>query len=423
MNSITITLLFFAFMVVFFITELLPLGLTSMIVLVGLVLTKVLSISDAFKGFVDSNVILYVAMFIVGGALFETGMANKIGSIVTKVAKTEKQLILAVMLVVGLMSAFLSNTGTAAILIPVVIGAAAKSGFKRSKLLIPLVFAAAIGGEISLVGAPTNLMAKTALEEAGGGTFGFFDFAIVGIPLLIAAIIYMMTIGYKLLSVRECTDDDGAYNQNQDYSHVPAWKQWLSLIVLVASLLCMIFEGQIGIKLCITGCVAAIILIVTGVIREKEALKSIDLKVVFLFGGTMSLATALNQTGAGEVVADKIINLVGVDTSPYILTFVVFLICVVLTNFMSNVAATALMLPICLSIASQLGIDARAMVMTCLIGCSCAYATPIGMPANTMVFSVGGYKFTDYVKVGLPLIVIACVICMVILPIFFPFYG
>ena len=126
MSQITITLLFLLFAIVMFMWEKIPLGLTSMIVCVGLVVTGVLEWQTAFAGFIDSNVILFVAMFIVGGALFETGMANKIGGIVTHFAKTERQLIVAIMVIVGVMSGFLSNTGTAAILIPVVIGIAAR---------------------------------------------------------------------------------------------------------------------------------------------------------------------------------------------------------------------------------------------------------------------------------------------------------
>ena len=131
MSQVTITLLFLLFAIVMFMWEKIPLGLTSMIVCVGLVVTGVLDWKTAFSGFIDSNVILFVAMFIVGGALFETGMANKIGGVVTHFAKTEKQLIVAIMIIVGVMSGFLSNTGTAAILIPVVIGIAAKSGYSR----------------------------------------------------------------------------------------------------------------------------------------------------------------------------------------------------------------------------------------------------------------------------------------------------
>ena len=139
MSATTITLLFLLFAIIMFVWEKIPLGLTSMIVCVGLVVTGVLDWKTAFSGFIDSNVILFVSMFIVGGALFETGMANRIGGIVTHFAKSERQLIVAIMVIVGVMSGFLSNTGTAAILIPVVIGIAAKSGYSRSRLLMPLV--------------------------------------------------------------------------------------------------------------------------------------------------------------------------------------------------------------------------------------------------------------------------------------------
>ena len=145
---------------------------------------------------IPSNVILFVAMFIVGGALFETGMANKIGGVVTHFAKSEKQLIIAIMVIVGVMSGVLSNTGTAAVLIPVVIGIAAKSGYSRSKLLMPLVFAAAMGGNLSLIGAPGNLIAQSTMQEIGK-SFGFFDYAKVGVPILIAGIIFFALVGYK----------------------------------------------------------------------------------------------------------------------------------------------------------------------------------------------------------------------------------
>lgn len=421
MSPSTITLLFLLFAIVMFVFEKIPLGVTSMIVCVGLVVTGVLDIKTAFAGFIDSNVILFVAMFIVGGAFFETGMANKIGGIVTKFAKTERMLIVAIMVIVGLMSGVLSNTGTAAVLIPVVIGIAAKSGYSRSRLLMPLVFAAAMGGNLSLIGAPGNLIAQSALQEIGL-SFGFFEYAIVGLPILIVGTLFYATIGMKLLPNKPVTDDGGAFDTSKDFSNVPKWKQTLSLVILVLTLLAMIFEKQIGIKLCVSGCMGALALILTGVISEKEALNSIDLKTIFLFGGTLSLASALSKTGAGEVIANTVMSALGANPSPYVLTFVVFMLCCIMTNFMSNTATTALLVPICLSIAQSMGADPRAVLMACVIGGSCAYATPIGMPANTMVVGAGGYTFLDYTKSGLPLIVIATVVSMIILPIAFPFF-
>lgn len=149
-----------------------------MIVCIGLVVTGVLDIKTAFAGFIDSNVILFVAMFIVGGALFETGMANKIGGIVTHFARSERSLIVAIMVIVGLMSGVLSNTGTAAVLIPVVIGIAAKSGYARSKLLMPLVFAAAMGGNLSssahrATSSPRALWVRLGCPSASSSTLSW----------------------------------------------------------------------------------------------------------------------------------------------------------------------------------------------------------------------------------------------------------
>lgn len=420
MNSSTITLLFLLFAIVMFALEKIPLGVTSMIVCCGLVVTGVLDLKTAFAGFIDSNVILFVAMFIVGGAFFETGMANKIGGVVTKFAKTERMLIVAIMVIVGLMSGVLSNTGTAAVLIPVVIGIAAKSGYSRSRFLMPLVFAAAMGGNLSLIGAPGNLIAQSGLQEIGL-SFGFFEYAIVGLPILVCGILFYATIGFGLLPNKK-GGDSRAFDTSKSFDDVPAWKQYLSLTILLLTLLAMIFEDKIGIPLCISGCIGALALILTGVISEKAALESIDLKTIFLFGGTLSLAAALSETGAGEEIASTVMMALGEEPSPYILTFVVFILCCVLTNFMSNTATTALMVPICLSIAEGIGADPRAVLMACVIGGSCAYATPIGMPANTMVVGAGGYSFMDYVKSGLPLILIATVVSMIILPIAFPFF-
>ena len=417
MSQITITLLFLLFATVMFMWEKIPLGLTSMIVCVGLVVTGVLEWQTAFAGFIDSNVILFVAMFIVGGALFETGMANKIGGIVTHFAKTERQLIVAIMVIVGVMSGFLSNTGTAAILIPVVIGIAAKSGYSRSRLLMPLVFAAAMGGNLTLIGAPGNMIAQSGMEGIGL-KFGFFDYAKVGVPILIVGIIYFAFIGYKFLPNKEGSDE-GIFDESKDFSHVPKWKQYLSLVILLVG---MIFEEQLGIKLCVIGCMGALALMITGVISEKDALASIDLKTIFLFGGTLSLAAALEQTGAGELIAEKVIGMLGDNPSPYVLTFVIFMLCCVMTNFMSNTATTALMVPIGISIAQGMGADPSAVLMACVIGGSCAYATPIGMPANTMVVTAGGYTFKDYAKAGVPMILVATVVSMILLPIFYPFF-
>lgn len=420
MSPSTITLLFLAFAIISFVLEKIPLSLTATIVAIGLNLTGVLETSDTFAGYVNSNVILCIGMFVVGQALFETGMANKIGGVVTKFAKTERMLIIAIMVIVGVMSGFLSNTGTAAVLIPVVCGIADESGYSRSRLLMPLVMAAALGGNLSIIGAPGNLMGVNALQELGMKT-SFFMYAPVGVPMLTLGIVYFAFIGYRFLPDNKNITE--VAKAQTDYSNVPKWKQVVSLVVLIVVILAMIFEDAIGIKIQISACIGAIILVLSGVLDEKSALKSIDLKVVLLFGGSLSLAKALEITGAGNLIADVIVGALGANPNPMVLLFVIFIVGCALTNFMSNTATTALMVPIATALAQSLNADPRSMVIAIVIACSCAYATPIGMPANTMVVGLGGYKFTDYVKAGMPLILVSFVICMVLLPILFPFYS
>ena len=420
MSQTTITLLFLTFTIISFILEKIPLGLTATICALGLTLTGVLDASTTFAQYVNSNVILCVGMFVVGQALFETGMANKIGGIVTKFARTERTLIIAIMVIVGVMSGFLSNTGTAAVLIPVVCGIADESGYSRSRLLMPLVFAAALGGNLSIIGAPGNLMGVNSLQEMGLST-SFFMYAPVGVPMLILGIIYFVFLGYRFLP--DGTEAGGAAVEAQkDFSNVPKRKQVISLVVLIVVIIAMIFEEEIGISIQISSYIGAVFLVLTGVLSEKEALQSIDLKVVLLFGGSLSLAKALDTTGAGNLIADKIVGLLGANPNPIVLLLVIFIVTCALTNFMSNTATTALMIPIAVSLANNLGADPRAVVIATVIAGSCAYATPIGMPANTMVVGLGGYKFKDYVKSGLPLILFSFAICMILLPILFPFY-
>ncbi len=422
MNTQTITIGFLLFAIVMFAWEKIPLWVTAMIVAVGLTLTNILEAKDAFAGFTDSNVLLFMAMFIIGAAFFETGMAQRVGGLVTKFAKTERQLIAAVMIITGLMSGILSNTGTAAVLIPVLIGISQSTKFPKSKILLPLVFAAAMGGNLSLIGAPGNMIAQSGLETIGE-SFGFFEYAKIGLPVLIVGIIFFVTIGYKLLPDNVANEDaDSIYSQEKSYVDVPEWKVWVSLIVLIFTVLAMVLEKKIGIKLFVSAWIGALVLVVTGVISSSDAIKSIDMNTILLYVGSLALASALKETGTGDLIANSIVSKLGDNPSPTALMIIIFIICAILTNFMSNTATTALMVPISISISQAIGADPRAVLMATVIGGSMAYATPIGMPANTMVYNVGGYKFNDYVKAGLPLIIVCGTLSLILLPIFFPFF-
>ncbi len=423
MSQAVITVLFLFGAIIMFIWEKIPVALTSMIVCVGLILTGVLTPDEAFAGFVDSSVIIYVPMFIIGCAFFDTGMAEKVGAVVTRFAKTERMTTVAVMSVTGLMSGFLSNTGTVAVLLPVVIGIVARSGYARSRLLLPLVYAATMGGNLSLIGSPGNMIAQSVLQHSLGLSFGFFEYACTGLPLLICGILYFAFLGHKFLpDPSKCVPAETIYDEKKADDDVPQWKQYASLIILIFTVLAMIFEDRIGIRLYVSGCVGAIILVLGGIISEKQAYKSIDMRVIFLASGTLALAKALEKSGGSQIIVDAVIGALGHNPSPLFLTFVVFVTACILTNFMSNTVTTALLAPVAISIATRIGADPKAVLMATVIGGSCAFASPIGTAPNAMVLSAGGYHFKDYLKAGLPLILIAIIVNMILLPVFFPFF-
>ena len=167
--------------------------------------------------------------------------------------------------------------------------------------------------------------------------------------------------------------------------------------------------------------VGALVIVATGVITETEAVKSIDMKTILLFVGSLALGTAMVKSGAGAFIANLIVDGLGETPNPLVLLAVLFFLSIFMTNFVSNTADVALLAPIGLSLASQLGFDPKAILVAIVISSSLAYATPMGTPPNAMVYNVAGYSFKDYVKAGVPLIIVSAIVSFVLLPILFPF--
>ena len=424
------TLIVLAVMAVLFVTEIIPLAITSLGGAITLGLMGIITPKVVFSGLSDSTVVLFAGMFVVGAALFYTGLAQKIGeTVVSHAGTSENGLMLAIMLVTAIMSAFLSNTGTTAALLPVVVGICAVAKIPASRQLMPLAFAAGIGGIITMVGTPPNIIVSGTLSKFGIEPFGFFEFAWIGIPLTIATIAFMMLIGKHLLPKHEITDA-GEVEQEvaaEDISNDPK-KQLFSGIILLGVIIAMIL-GQplkdnfgINLPLSMVAVIGAMLCVLTGCLNEKQAYTSIDWVTIFLFAGMMPVATALDQSGAGKMIADAVIGVMGSDPSPYFATAVLFILSCVMTQFMSNTASCALLAPIGISIAQGMGADPHAVLMAIGVAASCAFGTPVGTPPNTLVLGPGQYKFTDYVKAGVPLILVCFVVSLIIIPMVWPFF-
>jgi len=424
------TLIVLAVMAVLFVTEIIPLAITSLGGAITLGLMGIITPKVVFSGLSDSTVVLFAGMFVVGAALFYTGLAQKIGeTVVSHAGTSENGLMLAIMLVTAIMSAFLSNTGTTAALLPVVVGICAVAKIPASRQLMPLAFAAGIGGIITMVGTPPNIIVSGTLSKFGIEPFGFFEFAWIGIPLTVATIVFMMLVGKHLLPKHEITDAGDVEQEvaAEDISNDPK-KQLYSGLILLGVIIAMILGDPlktyfgINLPLSMVAVIGAMLCVLTGCLNEKQAYTSIDWVTIFLFAGMMPVATALDQSGAGKMIADAVIGVMGSDPSPYFATAVLFALSCIMTQFMSNTASCALLAPIGISIAQGMGADPHAVLMAIGVAASCAFGTPVGTPPNTLVLGPGQYKFTDYVKAGVPLILVCFVVSLIIIPMVWPFF-
>lgn len=395
------TLIVLAVMAVLFVTEIIPLAITSLGGAITLGLMGIITPKVVFSGLSDSTVVLFAGMFVVGAALFYTGLAQKIGeTVVSHAGTSENGLMLAIMLVTATMSAFLSNTGTTAALLPVVVGICAVAKIPASRQLMPLAFAAGIGGIITMVGTPPNIIVSGTLSKFGIEPFGFFEFAWIGIPLTVATIVFMMLVGKHLLPKHEITDAGDVEQEvaAEDISNDPK-KQLYSGLILLGVIIAMILGDPlktyfgINLPLSMVAVIGAMLCVLTGCLNEKQAYTSIDWVTIFLFAGMMPVATALDQSGAGKMIADAVIGVMGSDPSPYFATAVLFALSCIMTQFMSNTASCALLAPIGISIAQGMGADPHAVLMAIGVAASCAFGTPVGTPPNTLVLGPGQYKF------------------------------
>ena len=430
MDPAIITLCVLAVAAFLFVTELIPLAVTAMAACTALGILGVLPSKQVYAGLSNSTVVLFGGMFVIGAAMFKTGLAEAIGLAVVKKAGTnEVPLMAAIMVVTIVLSSVSSNTGTVACLMPVIIGIANAANIPASKELMPLAIAANVGGTITMIGTPPNVIVTGALSAAGLPSFGFFEFALIGVPLSIIVLIYTLTIGRKTIPVKNAgAMDDAAVKAakeeagaSDDSAPKSKTKMWISGLILIGVVVCMALNLK-TVPLQTAAVTGAILCVVTGCLKEKEAYAGIDWVTIFLFAGMLSVATAMDKTGAGKLIADTVVSMMGSNPNPIVLCAVLYLISNVLTQFMSNTASAALLAPIGISIAQSIGADPKPVLMSIGIAASMAFATPMATPPNTLVLGPGGFSFNDYVKVGVPLCLITFIASVLIIPIFWPFF-
>ncbi|MBS0630940.1 MAG: anion permease [Verrucomicrobia bacterium] len=580
-----------------FVWEKFPPDLTALGLFVMLIAVGLLKPATAFSVFANPAPLTVGAMFVLSAALVRCGAIDRLSTVVEGSARWPYAAVMLVLvLVVATISAFINNTPVVVVFLPVVLKLARTMKLAPSKLLIPLSYAAVLGGTCTLIGTSTNLVVNGIIVAKGQPAFSLFELGWLGVPTTILGAIYLALMGNRLLPVREMLTSILSDEERREYiteafvqpgspklgktlaeagltlargirvleivrdsvaldiepasvrlaagdriimacrpkgiahtrrvagidlvtelnlgleqiaAHegslveavVPPhsgllghsvrevnFRQRYRMVVLAlhrkgrnvreqietlpiepgdillmmgtdkaidalaASEDLMFFDrarvpakpqpGKIAIVL---GVIAAVIttatlqwvpieigalagcLIVcfTGCLKTGEAYAAIEWNILFLIYGMLAMGLAMEQTGAAAWLAGHIVDgvqhLVPAAHKGLIMLACIYLVTAVLTEILSNNAIAALMAPIALGVAVKLGLDPRPFVIAVTFAASAAFATPIGYQTNTYVYGVGGYRFRDFMKIGLPLNVLCFIIAMIVIPRVWPF--
>lgn len=427
MSQLTVVLIILALAIAAFMTGKVSYTVISMCIIIALIETKVMTVEQAFSALTNKNVIMLAAMFVIGAGITKSGLLEGTKNLVMKYEQRPKIVFLVLMLVAIFLSVLSTAVGTLAILLPLIISVANSMEISRSKLIFPIAAVANISTASTFLGqGAANMSWNEVMMNMGAPTpFTITDFTVARIPIIVVTVIYGMYLAPRFLpdipnSSFEVQTGEGGKTKKVVLT---ASKQKLAQLICGIAIVAMIGLDYFHIvPMYIVACTGAVLLIIFGILTENEALSSIHGPTMFLFIGMLPLADALKMTGAADVVVNGMLHIIGNTQNPYIIMAVFFIVPLILTQVMSNIAAVAVFIPLVCSVALSIGIDPRAAVMGVIIASCTSILTPMAASAQTMILAPGGYTMKDYLKCGTPLALIIAVISIFMLPMMFPFY-
>ncbi|MDO4511912.1 MAG: SLC13 family permease [Bacteroidales bacterium] len=376
-----------------------------------LCITGVLEFEDSFKGLDSSSVLLVGVLFTVIAGLRYAGALEWIVSHLMGQPKNHAMALIRLMVPVGLLSSFMSNTATTALFQNVVKIWSKKLNVSPSKLLIPLAYAASFGGLLTLIGTPPNLIISSQFAQDTGVRLNLLAPLPVGLCVMIVSIIVVLLMR-NFLPTRECPADAGSAETESAKPNTR--KTAISLVILAA----MLVASSLKI-LPLTSCclIAGILMVLTRCCTSEQAFQEVDWRVIIIFAGSICLGTAIEKTGLDDLVVNHIL---GVSSNPIVVLCAICVVSAILTEMLSDTGCAAMFYPIAYQAATSLGVDPTPFVIALMMSVSNSFATPIATPPNMMVYAAGGYRFGDFARIGIPLKIVTLATAITVTLLIYP---
>ena len=424
MPQLVIALIITVLVIISFSVQVIPLPLTAMLGALAMVVFGNIEPADAISAFGSDTVMMVAWVIIIGNAIFETGLAEKLGASILNlpiIGGKEKRLLLIVMIIITVLSAFVSNTAAVAMFLPLVASIAQSSNgkIKKKNCYMAMGIASVVGGFCTQSGSTPQMVAQEILLETDGlRGLTFFELTKIGVLIAIVMFIYFLTVGYRLQE--RCFNFPEVPNTSTTQQTVSqsTWKQVVSGLILVGCVIGFI-SGVLSFG--IISLLSACACILTGCISQKRVFETMDWSTIIVLGGSIGFANGMEESGAVNLIGDALVNSFGQNGENVLLVFgMIILMTALLSNVMSNTATVAVLAPLGINVALKMGADPITFVIGIIIASNLAFATPIGTPPMTMVL-IGGYRFSDYVKVGGLFNVIAVIVTIFAVPLLYGF--
>lgn len=424
MPQLVIALIITVLVIISFSVQVIPLPLTAMLGALAMVVFGIIEPADAISAFGSDTVMMVAGVIIIGNAIFETGLAEKLGASILNlpiIGGKEKRLLLIVMIIITVLSAFVSNTAAVAMFLPLVASIAQSSNgkIKKKNCYMAMGIASVVGGFCTQSGSTPQMVAQEILLETDGlRGLTFFELTKIGVLIAIVMFIYFLTVGYRLQE--RCFNFPEVPNTSTTQQTVSqsTWKQVVSGLILVGCVIGFI-SGVLSFG--IISLLSACACILTGCISQKRVFETMDWSTIIVLGGSIGFANGMEESGAVNLIGDALVNSFGQNGENVLLVFgMIILLTALLSNVMSNTATVAVLAPLGIDVALKMGADPITFVIGIIIASNLAFATPIGTPPMTMVL-IGGYRFSDYVKVGGLFNVIAVIVTIFAVPLLYGF--